>query len=218
MAGHPGERDGELLLPCGSACRCLGRPPEHALRPSAGFANVRAAPATRSLTTASLAAAASACLMRPTRASGALLLGLQTQLARRGVVHVQAGWRGGATSSLVQGQLQLLLMRGRRMVAGGALKQSPHAAVRCRREVPLYTTVDSENLMDYCTVEGDGSKVPGCSAYEVLKKSLDEVRLLGWSEMCCARCACCGWRAWCAHLGSAPAAPLWHCWVVASRT
>lgn len=50
------------------------------------------------------------------------------------------------------------------------------------REVPLYTTVERENLMDYCTVEGDGSKVPGCSVYEVLKKSLDEVR-------CCACCA-----------------------------
>ncbi|KAI7844646.1 hypothetical protein COHA_001736 [Chlorella ohadii] len=41
-------------------------------------------------------------------------------------------------------------------------------------EVPLYTTVEHENLMDYCTVEGDGSKVAGCSAFEVLKKSLDE--------------------------------------------
>lgn len=59
------------------------------------------------------------------------------------------------------------------------------------REVPLYTTVERENLMDYCTVEGDGSKVPGCSAYEVLRKSLDEVRCCA----CCACCACCTCRA-----------------------
>ena len=61
-------------------------------------------------------------------------------------------------------------------------KHSPLILARpnLRREVPLYTTVEPENLMDYCTVEGDGSKVAGCSAFEALKRSLDEVRRARW--------------------------------------
>ncbi|PRW59866.1 G8 domain-containing isoform B [Chlorella sorokiniana] len=58
---------------------------------------------------------------------------------------------------------------------GGGSECLPNESYPGFWEVPLYTTVEHENLMDYCTVEGDGSKVAGCSAYEVLKKSLDEV-------------------------------------------
>ncbi|EFN59331.1 hypothetical protein CHLNCDRAFT_56687 [Chlorella variabilis] len=40
-------------------------------------------------------------------------------------------------------------------------------------QIPLYVA-KSGNLMDYCTVEGDGSAKPGCSAYKKLMETFDE--------------------------------------------
>lgn len=62
----------------------------------------------------------------------------------------------------------------------------PHSACFTNspcREVPLYSSpAPDTNLMDYCTVEGEGSAQGGCSAYDVLKQMFDEVRQgrVGW--------------------------------------